>query len=85
MKLLSTLMKLELHYGKDMVRWELEKIAVERDAPHLEQYCSECYVNGSHEWGYCKMSRFHPDHPRHDCPMLQDCSCEAGSSCNSSF
>ena len=84
MRLLSTLMKLELHYGKDMVRWELEKIVVERNALHIEQYCSGCYVNGSNKWGYRRMSRFHPNNPYHDCPMLQDCSCDTGSSCNSS-
>ena len=84
MKLKSTLLKLELHYGKEMVREELEKVAIERDAPHVAQYCSDCYVTGSDQWGYCRKSRHHPDHPRHDCPMLQDCDCDAGSFCNSS-
>ena len=41
-------MKLELHYGKEMVRWELEKIVIERKAPHVEQYCTEHDVMLTH-------------------------------------
>src|SRR6201992_2683640 len=39
MQLEELVHKLEWEYGMDMVRWELEKVAVKRNAPHLPDWC----------------------------------------------
>ena len=74
MKLLKTLKELEDSYGEERVERELERICLEKGVPHIEESCRYCQI-GCDGWVYCQMSRHHIDHPRHMCPIMQDCPC----------
>jgi hypothetical protein len=75
MAILAAIQKEEKKYGEEMVREELEKIAIQRNAPHVEWYCSGCQVKPLGEYIYCERSKHHVDHYCHVCPMTQDCPC----------
>jgi hypothetical protein len=75
MAILAAIQKEEKKYGEEMVREELEKIAVQRNTPHMEWYCSACVVKPLGEYIYYIDSKHHVDHHRHVCPMTQDCPC----------
>jgi hypothetical protein len=77
MRILKTLQEAEKEFGDAMVRVELERIALERNAPHVADACLDCRIDACGEWVFCSDSRHHPDHPYHSCPMTQDCDCEA--------
>ena len=62
MQLEELVHKLEWEYGMDMVRWELEKVVVKRNAPHLPDLFKDCAINQMGEWEYCKKSRYHLEH-----------------------
>jgi hypothetical protein len=74
MKLLKTLKELEEKFGEDLVDEELEKICLQRGVPHIEESCLRCMIDND-GWVYCEDSRHHVDHPRHVCPIMQECLC----------
>ena len=75
MQLEELVHKLEWEYGTDMVRWELEKVAVKRNAPHLPDWCKDCTIDPMGEWKYCRKGHYHPEHPHHTCPVNAPCYC----------
>src|SRR5258708_31946985 len=72
MKLLSTIQELSWRYGQELMRVELERVALERNAPHVADACLDCEISPSGDWNYCKNSRHHLDHPYHSCLMTQE-------------
>ena len=42
---------------------------------HDVMRCRDCWVQG--DVVYCKKSKFHPNHPHHQCPSWQNCYCLA--------
>ena len=75
MAILQVLQDQEVKYGVEIVRKELTKVAIERDAPHVAELCVDCRISPSNDWNYCPRSTYHVDHPRHVCPLLQECDC----------
>ena len=69
------LMEEEAKYGRDLVQGELELVASEWDAPHRHEECKYCRLDGFGDWVYCKRSRHHVDHVRHQCSVTQECEC----------
>ena len=74
MKLLKTLKDLKELYGEERMDWELERVCLERGVPHIEESCRYCQIDNN-GWVYCQLSRHPIDHPRHWCPIMQDCPC----------
>ena len=70
---------MEEKYGTQLMREELMRVAHENDAPHVAEFCPDCYVGPRSEWMYCIRSPHHVDHEYHVCPIVQSCDCEEGS------
>ena len=75
MKVLAAMRELEDLVGKSRAGDEMVVMLVNRGALHLPERCRYCKINGFGDWEYCEDSEHHPSHPRHMCPLQQDCTC----------